>query len=68
MIGCSGWVEAVVQAEITTAGTDDSFLCAEHVARTRRTHVTAAALYILQYRTYNKRDTDTEDDPLMFDE
>ena len=31
----SGWVEALVQAEITTARTADS-LCAAHVARTRR--------------------------------
>jgi len=31
-----GWVEALVQAKITTAGTADSFLRAAHVARTRR--------------------------------
>ena len=61
----SGWVEALVQTEITTAGTADSFLYAEHVARTKRAHqVTAAALYILQYRGYNNCDTDTEDEPL----
>ena len=61
----SGWVEALVQAEISTASTADSFLRAAYVARTRRTHqVTAAALYILQYRAYNHRDTDTEDEPL----
>ena len=41
----SGWVEALVHAEITTAGTANSFLRAAHVARTRRAHqVTAAAL------------------------
>ena len=61
----SRWVETLVQAEITTAGTADS-LRAAHVARTRRARVTAAALYILQYRTYNNRDTDTEDEPLGF--
>jgi len=50
----SGWVEALVQAEIATAGTADSFLRASHVLHTRRAHqVTAAALYILQHRTYN---------------
>ena len=47
----SGWTQALVQAEITTAGTADSFLRAAHVTRTRRAHqVTAAALYILQRR------------------
>ena len=41
----SGWVETLVQTEITTAGTADSFLCAAHDARTRRAHqVIAAAL------------------------
>ena len=65
----SSRVEALVQAEITTAGTADSFLCAAHVARTRRAHqLPAAALYILQYRAYNNRDTDTEDEPLGFHE
>lgn len=50
----SGWVQALVQAEIATAGTADSFLRASHVLRTRRAHqVTAAALYILQHHAYN---------------
>lgn len=45
---------ALVQANITSAGTVDSFLRAAHVARTRNAHqVTAAALYILQHRAYN---------------
>ena len=62
----SGRVEALVQAEITTTGTADSFLRAAHVARIRRAHqVTAAALYILQYRANNNCDTDTEDEPFM---
>ena len=43
----SGWVQALVQAEITTQGTADSFLKAAHVVRTRQAHqVTASALYI----------------------
>ena len=51
----SGWVQALVQAEITTAGTADSFLRASHVARTRRAHqITAAALYILKHRAYDR--------------
>ena len=49
----SGWVQALVQAGITTPGTADSFLQAAHVARTRRAHqVTIAALYILKHRAY----------------
>ena len=65
----SGWVEALVQADITTTGTADSFLGAAHVDRTRHDRqVTAAALYILQYRAYHNRDIDTEDGPLGFDE
>ena len=55
-------IEAQVQAEITTAGIADSLRTA-HVARTSRAHhVTAAALYSLQYRAYNN--TDTEYEPL----
>ena len=34
----SGWVQALVQAEIATPGTADSFLRAAHVTRTRRSH------------------------------
>ena len=50
----SGWVQALVQADIATAGTANSFLRAAHVTRTRRAHqVTAAALYILQHRAYD---------------
>ena len=46
----SGWVNALVQAQITTPGTTDSFLRAPHVGCTKRAHqVTAAALYILQH-------------------
>lgn len=49
----SGWVEALVQADITSAGVCDSFLNAAHITRTRRApEVTACALYILQYRAY----------------
>ena len=44
----SGWVQVLVQAEITSAGTADSFLLASHVSRTRSAHqVTAAALSTL---------------------
>jgi len=50
----SGWVQALVQVEIATVRTADSFLRASHVLRKRRAHqVTAAALYILQHHAYN---------------
>ncbi|KAG7163101.1 hypothetical protein Hamer_G002176 [Homarus americanus] len=50
----SGWVEALVQAEIATPGSADSFLRAAHITHTKRAHqITAAALYILQKRAYN---------------
>ena len=50
----SGWVEALVQAGIASAGTADSFLRAAHVARTRHAHqVTAATLNILQHHAYD---------------
>ena len=50
----NGWVQALVQANITTPGIADSFLQAAHVARTLRAHqVTIAALYILKHRAYD---------------
>ena len=42
----SGWVQALVHANIASSGTADSFLKATHVLKTRNAHqVTAAALY-----------------------
>jgi hypothetical protein len=50
----SGWVQALVQAEITSAGTADFFLRASHVSQTRSAHqVTAAAIFTLQQNRYN---------------
>ena len=44
----SGWGQALVQTDITSAGTADSFLLASHVSQTRSAHqVTAAALSTL---------------------
>ena len=43
----SGWVEALVQEKVASAGTAESFLKATHVTRTRRAHqVIASCLYI----------------------
>ena len=50
----SGWTNALVQAEVTTPGTADSFLNAAHVLRTRHAHeVTAATLDILMHKAYD---------------
>ena len=50
--GC-GWTSALVQAEIATAGTSNSFLKAVHVKKTARAHqITACALYKLQQASY----------------
>lgn len=44
----SGWIQALVQAGVSTMGKAQSFLNAQHITRTRRAHqVTAASLYIL---------------------
>ena len=49
----SGWVQALVQAEIATTETADSYLRAVYVTRTRRAHqVILAALYILKHCAY----------------
>ena len=50
----SGWVNALVQAQITMPGTADSFLRAAQVGRTRKDHqAPAAALYILKHWAYD---------------
>lgn len=49
----AGWVEALVQAKVASAGMADSFLKVAHVTRTRHAHqVTACSLYILLKRSY----------------
>lgn len=49
----TGWVEALVQAKVASAGTADSFLKASHVTRTRHAHqVTASSLHILLKKSY----------------
>ena len=49
----SGWTNALVQANIASAGIADSYLKANHVGRTRRTHqVTVCLLHILQKQAY----------------
>ena len=60
----SGWVQALVTAEVTTAGRADALLQASHVTRTRYAHqVTAACLFQLKqlaYRQYVETRGDTD--------
>lgn len=50
----SGWVEALIQAEIATVGTAESFLKVTHLTKARHAHqVTAAALSLLKKEAYN---------------
>ena len=50
----SGWVNALVNADIASPGTAESFLKVSHLAKARRGHqITAAALYVLQQSAYN---------------
>ena len=52
-LGGSGWTSAIVQANIASPGTAESFLKASHISRTRHAHeVTASSLYVLMYRAY----------------
>ena len=53
-LDCSGWTQALVQAEIATARMADSLLKSSHVMHTRKAHqITAAALYTLQHRAFD---------------
>ena len=66
----SGWVNALVNADIATPGTAESFLKVSHLARTRRAHeITAASLYVLQQLAYDdyKRTLLATEEPLEFD-
>lgn len=51
----SGWISAIMQANVASAGTADSFLKASHVSRTRHAHqVTACSLHILMCKAYDE--------------
>ena len=51
----SGWTSAIMQANVASSGTADSFLKASHVSRTRHAHqVTACGLHILMCRAYDE--------------
>ena len=49
----SGWTNAMVQADIASSGTANSFIHASHVTKTRHAHqVTAASLFTLLQQAY----------------
>ena len=67
----SGWTAALVDADITTAGTADSFITVANIKRTRKAHqVTVSALYVLLQSAYAKYQQDLDDDDcaLLFDD
>ncbi|MES9882849.1 MAG: hypothetical protein ABW185_18430 [Sedimenticola sp.] len=54
----SGWTSTLVQANVATSGTADSFLKAAHIKRTARAHqLTACALFKLQHESYKAYQT-----------
>ena len=53
LLDSSGWVGALVQANVASPGTADSFLRVTHVTRTRRAHqITASSLYLLLQKAF----------------
>ena len=53
LLDSSGWTGALVQANVATPGTAESFLCVTHVTHTRRAHqTTAGSLYHLLQKAY----------------
>lgn len=49
----AGWIEALIDSEIATPGTAESFLKATHITRTRHSHqVSLLALHTLQRNAY----------------
>lgn len=49
----SGWISALVQANIASTGTTNSFINVSHVTKTRHAHqATAASLHILLHCAY----------------
>ena len=54
MLEDSGWTSALVEADVASSGTADSFLSATNVTRTRQAHqVTACTLFQLMKKAYS---------------
>ena len=50
----SGWTSAIVEAEVASSGTAESYLSASSVTRTRQAHqITACSLYKLMKKAYH---------------
>ena len=67
----SGWTAALVDADVATAGTADSFITVENIKRTRKAHqVTVSAMYVLLQSAYAKYQQDLDDDDcaILFDD
>ena len=68
----SGWISALlVQVNIASTGTADSFINVSHVTKTRHAHqVTAASIHILLHRAYTeyKSEVATETDVLSLEQ
>ncbi len=63
----SGWINALIKANVTTPGRAHSVLESGHITRTRWAHqVTAAALFMLQMEAYELYKTVEIDEPLPF--
>ena len=53
LLDSSGWTGALVQANVATPGTAESFLCVTHMTRTRQAHqITVSSLYHLLQKGY----------------
>ena len=53
LLQSSGWTSAIVEADIASIGTEESFLSASSATRTRQAHqITASCLYKLLNNAY----------------
>ena len=72
MLQDSGWTSTLVEADVASSGTTDSFLFATNVTKTRQAHqVTACSLFQLLKKVYNSylaEHSDDEEDASSFEE
>jgi hypothetical protein len=67
----SGWTAVLVDADVASSGTADSFIKVANIKRTRKAHqVTVSALHVLLQNAYAKYQQDVDDDDcaLPFDD
>ena len=64
----SGWTNTLVQADIASSGTANSFIHASHVTKTRHAHqLTAASLYTLLQQAYSEDCTPNDSNAMQPD-